>query len=175
MQIYSNLLKDFKVFLYSNNIVFLDYETLLIMFKKETEYALRSLIYIQSKNIVNIRPGIIEIASEIDSPQSFTAKILQRLVKNGFIKSQKGKNGGFFFEKDKPELTLKEVIYSIEGDKSTSTCGLGLGSCDDTCQCPIHESFSLIREATEKLITEETIQNLVKKKSLTDDIVLNRL
>ena len=37
------------------------------MFKKETEYALRSLIYIQVQNLEKKRPGIIEIASEIDA------------------------------------------------------------------------------------------------------------
>ena len=67
------------------------------MFKKETEYALRSLVYIQLQNSKERRPGIAEIASEIETPQSFTAKILQRLVKQGFVESLKGINGGFFF------------------------------------------------------------------------------
>ena len=55
------------------------------MFKKETEYALRALVYIQFQNLKNRRPGIAEIASEIETPQSFTAKILQRLVKQCFV------------------------------------------------------------------------------------------
>ena len=67
------------------------------MFKKETEYALRALVYIQLQNSKERRPGIAEIASEIETPQSFTAKILQRLVKQGFVESMKGINGGFFF------------------------------------------------------------------------------
>ena len=133
------------------------------MFKKETEYALRSLIYIQTQNWDSRKPSIIEIATEIGTPQSFTAKILQRLVRNGFILSMKGKNGGFYFNSDNPELTLKDIINSIEGDDSYSRCGLGLSTCDDSCQCPIHSSFSLIREATDKLISEETIQKLAKK------------
>lgn len=145
------------------------------VFKKETEYALRSLIYIQVQNLEKKRPGIIEIASEIDAPFPFTAKILQRLVRAGFIESMKGKNGGFYFNPKKPELTLKEVIFSIEGEKAYTGCGLGLSSCDDTCHCPIHNSFSLIREETDKLISEETIQKLAKKKTVSVDIVLNRL
>ncbi len=145
------------------------------MFKKETEYALRSLIYIQIQNRSNITPGIAEIAAEIGTPKPFTAKVLQRLVRNSFIESVKGKNGGFFFDKNKPELTLKEVIYSIEGDNTYSRCGLGLSTCDDTCQCPIHDSFSEIRDATDSLISKETIQSLANKKSDIVDIVLNRI
>ncbi len=37
------------------------------MFNKETEYALRSLVYIQAQNNIKRRPGIIEIAKEIDA------------------------------------------------------------------------------------------------------------
>ncbi len=145
------------------------------MFKKETEYALRSLIYIQIQNFSSKRPGIKEISTEINTPQAFTAKILQKLVKSGFIESIKGKNGGFFFDPNNDETTLKDIIYSIEGSDIYSRCGLGLSTCDETCSCPIHESFSEIRKATEKLISEETIQNLAKKKSLSVEIVLNRL
>ncbi len=145
------------------------------MFKKETEYALRSLIYIQVQNFDNNTPGIVEISKEIDTPQPFTAKILQRMVRNGFIESMKGKNGGFYFKPESPELTLKEIIYSIEGENIYTGCGLGLSTCDENCYCPIHESFSVIRDATEKLIREETIQKLARKKAVSVDIVLNRI
>jgi len=76
------------------------------VFKKETEYALRGLVYIQIQNQLGKRPGILEIASEIDTPPSFTAKILQRMVRLGFIESVKGKNGGYYFDPEKEELSL---------------------------------------------------------------------
>ena len=106
------------------------------MFKKETEYALRALVYIQLQNNVERRPGIAEIASEIETPQSFTAKILQRLVKQGFVQSLKGINGGFFFDSEKAELPLKDVIVSIEGNALFSGCGFGLKHCDESNPCP---------------------------------------
>ena len=57
------------------------------MFNKETEYALRSLVYIQYCNYKDHNPGIAEIAKEIGAPPFYIAKILQRLVKIGFIHS----------------------------------------------------------------------------------------
>ncbi len=63
------------------------------MFRKETEYALRGLVYIQVQNYKERRPGIAEIAKEIDAPQYYTAKIFQRLVKQGFVKSTKQLRG----------------------------------------------------------------------------------
>ncbi len=145
------------------------------MFKKETEYALRGLIYIQIQNFQNKTPGVVEISNEIDTPKAFTAKILQKLVKNGFIGSVRGKNGGFYFKSGTPELSLKAVIDAIEGKNIYSGCGLGLDSCDDDCSCPLHESFSEIRKSTEKLINEITIQMLAKKKTVSRELILNRL
>ncbi|NJK98108.1 MAG: transcriptional regulator [Bacteroidales bacterium] len=110
------------------------------MFNKETEYALRGLVYIQTRNLEGQRPGIAEIAREIEAPVFYTAKILQRLVRHGFVSSLKGKGGGFYFEPDKPELSLKELITTTEGSKTFDGCGFGLKFCDNSNPCPLHQS-----------------------------------
>lgn len=145
------------------------------VFKKETEYALRALVYIQLQNSKERRPGIAEIASEIETPQSFTAKILQRLVKQGFVESLKGINGGFFFNPTKEDLPLKKVIVSIEGDSLFRGCGFGLKHCDENNPCPLHVSYAPIREAINNLVSNETIQSLALKYNADDRIILNRL
>lgn len=133
------------------------------MFNKETEYALRSLVYIQFQNNHQLRPGIGEISKEIEAPQPYTAKILQRMVRLGFVSSVKGKGGGFYFDETKPELTLKELIVSTEGGKLFDGCGFGIKKCDNDNPCPLHEQYGPIRESINKLVSEETIQSLAKK------------
>lgn len=133
------------------------------MFKKETEYAMRGLVYIQTQNLLGRKPGIAEIASEIDTPPSFTAKILQRLVRIGFIKSMKGKNGGYFFDAEKAEITLKSVVAAIEGDNIFTSCGFGLKHCDEDNPCPLHEAYAPIRDALDQILSQETIQSLAQK------------
>lgn len=145
------------------------------MFKKETEYALRALVYIQLQNLNERRSGIIEIATEIETPQSFTAKILQRMVKQGFVESLKGINGGFFFNVKKEDLQLKKVIVSIEGDSLFSGCGFGLKQCDENNPCPLHFSYAPIRDAIDKLVTEETIQGLAGKLNSNGKFTLSRI
>jgi Rrf2 family protein len=133
------------------------------MFNKETEYALRGLVYIQIQNLKNHRPGIIEITKEIEAPQFFTAKILQRMVKFGFLQSLKGKGGGFYFDKDKPEVPIKDLIRAIEGDKTIAGCGFGLKNCSSSNPCPLHEHYAPIRDAMNKLVSTETVQSLARK------------
>lgn len=133
------------------------------MFNKETEYALRGLVYIQKQNFRGIRPGIDEIAREIEAPRFYTAKILQRLVKQGFLYSLKGKGGGFYFDPAKPERFLKELVITTEGDKTFTGCGFGLKHCDCENPCPLHDQYAEIRGAIDRLVSTETIQSLARK------------
>jgi Rrf2 family protein len=130
------------------------------VFKKETEYALRGMVYIQIQNLKDKRPGVVEIAHEIEAPFFFVAKIFQHLAKQGFVRSLKGKGGGFFLDPNKKHLTLKEIIIAIEGEELFVGCGFGLKNCDEDNPCPLHHHYSSIREGINNLVTGETIQSL---------------
>ena len=133
------------------------------MFKKETEYALRGMVYIQLQNLKDRRPGVAEIAQEIEAPFFYTAKIFQRLVKIGFVRSLKGKGGGFFLDQTKKDLPLKELIIAIEGDELFVGCGFGLKNCDENHPCPLHNRYASIRDEINRLVSTETIQSLAQK------------
>ncbi|WP_346858807.1 Rrf2 family transcriptional regulator [uncultured Draconibacterium sp.] len=144
------------------------------MFKKETEYALRGLVYIQIQNQNNRRPGITEIATEVETPPHFMAKILQRMVRLGFLASVKGKNGGYTINSENGSLSLRQVISAIEGSALFEGCGFGLKHCDENNPCPLHYSYAPIRDAINKLVNQETIQSLAGEDPNTLDFVLSR-
>ena len=144
------------------------------MFNKETEYALRGLVYVQLQQTKGLKPGIIEIAKEIDAPVFFTGKIMQRLVKMGFLMSTKGKGGGFYFDHRKPDLPLKTVIQAIEGERSYTGCGFGLKSCDDDQHCSLHEQYAPIRDSINKLVSYNSVQSLARDFENGEDILLKR-
>lgn len=137
------------------------------MFKKETEYALRGMVYIQIQNVNGRRPGVAEIAQEIEAPFFYTAKIFQRLAKSGFVKSLKGKGGGFFLDPAKKDLPLKEVIIALEGEELFVGCGLGLKNCDENNPCPLHHQYASIKEEINQLVSGATIQSLAQKSAFT--------
>jgi Rrf2 family protein len=133
------------------------------MFNKETEYALRGLVYIKLQNLKERRPGTSEVAKEIEAPPFYTAKILQRLVRAGLLKSMKGKGGGFFFDPCGPELPLVKLITATEGDRSFAGCGFGLKQCDSENPCPLHDRYAVVRESINRLLSEETVESLAAK------------
>lgn len=133
------------------------------MFNKETEYALRGMVYVQMQNLKGRRPGVDEISREIEAPRYFTAKILYRLVKTGFLLSSKGKGGGFFLDEEKPSVCIKELVNAIEGLRVITNCVFGLKHCDCENPCPLHERYAPIRDAIDDLVSSETIKSLALK------------
>ena len=144
------------------------------MLSKATEYAIRALVYIAIRNAEGKRPGFKEIAQKIDSPEQFTAKILQTLARKGLINSAKGRGGGFFFKENSGELPLYSVVNTLEGDWSFSKCGFGLKSCDSQNPCPLHHEYLPIRQGLYNLLNKETIQSLAVK-ILGNNAILTRL
>lgn len=115
------------------------------MFSKTCEYAIRAMIYIAQKSKDGNRVGIKEIASGIDSPEHFIAKILQDLGKRGLVQSAKGPNGGFYHDDFTLGCSLAKVVRAIDGDKLFTGCGLGLKECSESHPCPIHHQFKKVR------------------------------
>ena len=144
------------------------------MLTKSTEYAIRALVFIRLKNNQNQRPGVIEVASKIEAPTAFTAKILQTLTKQELISSMKGRGGGFFFTEGEKDLTLYRVIALMEGSSVFTQCGFGLSRCSDTNPCPLHHRYAAIREGYLQIAQTETIQTLASKIEKGED-VLNSL
>jgi Rrf2 family protein len=116
------------------------------MFSKTCEYAIRACIFIAQKSRTGQKTGIEEIASGIDSPKSFIAKILQELTRHGLIQSAKGPGGGFYLDKQSLRYSLGDVVKAIDGDHIFSGCALGLDFCSETKPCPIHHEFKKVRK-----------------------------
>lgn len=136
------------------------------MFSKTCEYAIRALIYIAQKSKDGNRIGIKEIASGIDSPEYFIAKILQDLSRRGFVQSAKGPNGGFYMDENNLKLSVADIVREMDGDKLFTGCGLGLKECSEDHPCPIHNDFKHIRQEIKDMLDNSKIEMFVEKLDL---------
>lgn len=131
------------------------------MFSKACEYGIRASIFIAKNSFDGKRVSPKEIAAEIDSPQAFTAKILQALVKNNIVNSVKGAYGGFEIDKkDIALIKLSQVVEAIDGDAVYSGCGLGLSKCDENHPCPVHDKFKVIRDGLKVMLETTNLEEL---------------
>ena len=131
------------------------------MFSKATEYALRATIYIAKKGTEERKLGIEEIAKAIDSPKSFTAKILQALTKdNKVVSSVRGPNGGFFITEKVKKLPVRIVLQVMGEYEMLEKCVLGLKRCSELQPCPMHDQYKSVKQLLIKLFVSKTIQQL---------------
>lgn len=130
------------------------------MLSKTCQYGIKATLYIALQSIKENRVSLKEIAKEINSPEAFTAKILQKLVHAEIISSVRGQTGGFLIEKEKMDgLKLIQIVYAIDGNQVFVECGLGLSQCNAQLPCPLHDQFSKIRR---------DLKDMMEKSSLLD-------
>ena len=143
------------------------------MFSKTAEYALRATIFIAQKGTVEHKLGIDEIAKAIDSPQSFTAKILQMLTKDDkVVSSVSGPHGGFYITKQAKKLPAKAILEAVDEEDILTKCVLGLQQCSEIKPCPMHAEYKMIRQQLTHLFEKKTIQHLAEEVD-KDNIYIN--
>lgn len=131
------------------------------MFSKTCEYGIKATLYIAHQSQLNIRTSLKDISQAIDSPEAFTAKILQVLSRNGILKSTKGPSGGFEIEKEKREtIKLSHIVFAIDGNGLYQGCGLGLKECNSLKPCPLHDKFMSIRDDLKQMLETTTVEEL---------------
>ncbi|CAM1354592.1 RrF2 family transcriptional regulator [Tenacibaculum halocynthiae] len=144
------------------------------MFSKSCEYGLRAIIFIAQQSAQDIKVSLSTISSAIDSPQAFTAKVLQQLTRNDIVKSIKGPYGGFVIEDFKMNtIKLSDVVKILDGDSIFTSCGLGLKECNDKSPCPLHFQFIEVRNKLKSMLNNTTLLMLVNDMNI-DTFFLKR-
>ena len=131
------------------------------MFSKATEYAIRATIFLAQKSSEENKLGIEEISKAIDSPKSFTAKILQSLTKdNKVVSSVRGPHGGFYISGKAMKLPARAVLLAMGEDEILEKCVMGLKRCSEKQPCPMHAQYKVIKAQLIELFTAKTIGQL---------------
>ena len=73
-----------------------------------------------------------KIAEELHVSAAHLAKVLQRLVKGGILKSTRGPHGGFTLAGNPDDTTMYDVYVCVEGPVSETLCVL------DSTRCSRH-------------------------------------
>ena len=133
------------------------------MFSKSCEYAIKAMIFVAQKSTVDTRIGIKEVASGIDAPEHFIAKIMQDLSRKKLVHSAKGPKGGFYMDKRDLKSSIADIVKAIDGDSIYTDCVLGLKACSEKNPCPVHFEYKEIKKNLISMIENNTIGNFNEK------------
>jgi Rrf2 family protein len=93
--------------------------------------AIHSLAYVAgSEGPVNAN----RLSEETGFSRNHIAKVLQTLVKHGYLSSGRGPLGGFEIRRKADDISLIEIVVLIEGRKEGNYCGISKEKCPfETC------------------------------------------
>jgi Rrf2 family transcriptional regulator, iron-sulfur cluster assembly transcription factor len=132
-----------------------------MIYSRSAEYAIRAFVFLaevpQGKYAM-----VKQIAEESDIPSHFLAKILQQLARQGFLKSSKGPTGGFALRHSPNEITLLQLVESIDGLADYQRCIGGMTECNDEMRCGMHDSWKALRSRMMEYLEGTTVEDLSK-------------
>lgn len=144
------------------------------MFSKACEYAIKATLYVAEFSQEKRRIGLKEISKSTNSPEAFTAKILQQLTKGRILESIKGRNGGFYIKSDNlRKIRLLDIVKAIDGDEIYNGCGLGLNKCNAKKPCPVHDHFVKVRSELKNMLATTNLDEL-SKNLIAGEVYLKR-
>jgi len=116
-----------------------------LIITRATEYAIRAILHMsrQPAGEIVYKKDICKVQ---DITPAFLTKILQPLIKDGIVGSQRGVGGGFYLAKAPAEITLLDIISSQEGPVYLNQCMIEGDACEREFFCPVHGAWAEIRK-----------------------------
>lgn len=128
------------------------------MISQSAEYSLRAVVCLAGQAAAPLTTQ--QIADIAKIPAGYLSKILQALGKAGLVTSQRGIHGGFILTKNPAELTVLQVLQSVEQVQRIRTCPLGLAEHEGQL-CSLHRHLDRAMEAAEQTFADCTIAQLL--------------
>ena len=130
---------------------------------RDTDYAIRALgCMAQDRDRI---VTVSELAADLDMPQSFLRKILQKLNKSGILMSCKGKGGGFLLNRPASKISVFDVIQVFQGDFKLNEHIFQGKICPRIRACYLKQRLDMIEMSVSKQLRDMTIKNITDKEN----------
>lgn len=115
---------------------------------KQTDYALVLLSLIARNGAASETFTARDLARRTSIPLPMVSKILKRLGKEEILQSVRGASGGYRLARDPREVSVAEIILTLEGPISITECsGESDTLCALECSCPVSSTLQRVNRA----------------------------
>lgn len=131
---------------------------------KKADYGLMALKYL-AEHPDEPSLSAKDIAEAYHIPPQLLAKILQKLAREGLLRSHAGMNGGYTLSRKPQTISAFEVIRIIDGPLFITSCVTESGICDLTSSCTIKEPLARVNDTISDVLKKIRISDLVEADS----------
>ena len=132
------------------------------VFSLTVEYSLRAVVYLAGVSPKSASTEAVAKATKV--PPAYLAKVIRSLVKVGILASRRGIGGGICLLKKPKDLTILEVVNSVEPIRRIKTCPLGL-SAHGARLCPLHKRVDAALATVEAAFAGTTLAEILAEPS----------
>jgi len=130
---------------------------------KKAEYGLRALaLMARGRKSWSIQ----EISEKEHIPAKFLEQILLSLRHAGLLTSRRGMMGGYSLARSASEITVGEVIRSLEGPLALVPCAAERPTepctCPDPATCPVRQVMTAFRQETMAWLDSRSLEDLAR-------------
>jgi Rrf2 family protein len=133
-----------------------------LMFSQTVEYALRAVCHLADQSPRSRTTDQIAAATQV--PRAYLSKVLQALVEQGIVHSQRGVGGGITLIKPPSQVTILEVVNAVEPIRRITTCPLGLAA-HGVRLCPLHRRVDNALALVEQAFGSTTLAEVLAEPS----------
>lgn len=117
-------------------------------------------------------------AGQISEAQGISLKYLESLLVTlksaGLVTSEKGWNGGYSLARSPGEITLYEVLHSLEDSLNIVECTTNPDECERLESCVTREVWMQLRAATDGILKSISLNDLLERKKVLERTRVNR-
>lgn len=134
---------------------------------KRGEYALRSLINLGiAAKVGRSLVRVTELAQAEDLPIKFLEQVMQQLREAGFVKSERGKHGGYRLAKPAGQIHIGEIVRLVDGPLAPIGCVSQTAyepcNCPDEAHCGLRMLMLDVRNAIAAILDRYTLADVVE-------------
>jgi Rrf2 family protein len=137
-----------------------------MIYSKTSEYAVRILAFF-AKTGAKTPMTIKAVSVGSGTPLAYTAKVLQFLAEQRFLKSVPGAAGGYLLLHDPKKITVYEVIAAVDDFPKCkfTQCIMGFAQCNDKNPCVLHDTWMDAKARIMGILSKTSIDDLARKES----------
>ena len=129
------------------------------MLSQTVGYAISAMSYLASKD----EPLLVrELASAVDVPGPYLAKLVNLLSRKGFLSTQRGIGGGVQFSGDPREVTLYSICEALDDPVLRNKCLFTGQPCDPKNPCQGHDFWYRQQQKEIQYLKKTTLSDMVR-------------
>ncbi len=132
------------------------------MLSQTVEYALRAVTHLASEAPDTTTTSDLSKATQV--PVAYLSKVLQSLIRAGFVRSQRGSGGGVALAVSIDDLTMLDVVNAVDPLERIPTCPLKISS-HGTNLCPLHRKMDDAIATVEACFAGATLAKVLSERS----------